>query len=146
MDGIVKLAATVLPELVALERVRTAAPHIILQAVLSLLALGAAAGALGCGIAALWIGLLPAIGPWAAPLACGGVLLLATIILIVILIVLSRNHDRSKATSGTIAKAIESGDVTPVIRPLMRENKWLLITLAVVAGMIAANKDHPRKP
>lgn len=145
MDSMVKLAVAILGELAALDRVRAVTPHIVFLAVLGMLALAAAASALGCGMAALWIGLVPAIGPWAAPLVCSGVLLLAALILLAAGYGLSRKDDRSKATGGGMTAAIESGDVTSLIGPLIREHKWLLIAIATIAGMTAAGTDRSRK-
>lgn len=142
----VKLAAAILGELGALERVRAVTPQIVFLVVLGMLALAAAGSALGCGMAALWIGLVPAIGPWAAPLVCSGVLLLAALLLLATSYGLSRKQSRSKTTGGPLARAIESGDVTPLIGPLIREHKWLMITLATVAGMAFAGTDRSRKP
>jgi hypothetical protein len=146
MDSMVKLAAAILGELAALERVRVVTPQIVFLVVLGMLALAAGGSALGCGMAALWIGLVPAIGPWAAPLVCGGVLLLAALILLATSYSLSRKRDRSKSTGGGITAAMESADVTALIGPLIREHKWLLIALATVAGMTAAGTDRSRKP
>ncbi|MGH6968062.1 MAG: hypothetical protein ACREEL_06995 [Stellaceae bacterium] len=136
MDGIVKLAATVLAEISALERARTVAPYFALAAVFVLLALAAAVGVVGCGIAALWIALLPAGGPWGAPLICAGVLLCIAAALLGGGYWLLRGRDRPKTATSALAAALESGDFAP----LVREHKWLLIALALMGGLTAAGK------
>jgi membrane protein implicated in regulation of membrane protease activity len=112
-----------------------------------MLALLAAAGALGCGVAALWVGLLPVIGSWAAALACAGVLLLAAIVMIASGYALLRRRDRSKVASSGTAEAIASGDIGQLVAPLIREHKWLLLVLAAVAGATTVSKvgTNPRR-
>ncbi|MDE2229612.1 MAG: hypothetical protein KGL11_11305 [Alphaproteobacteria bacterium] len=144
MDGIAKLALTVLAQIATAERIRTTAPQIILAAVLALLVVAAVAGGIGCGVAALWIALLPSVGPWGAPLVCGSVLLLAAAALAGAGYLLLR-HRRPKMESGVLAAAIESSDFAP----LVHEYKWLLLALALLGGMTAAGrraKDPPEKP
>ena len=136
MDGIVKLAATVLTEIVALKRTRTTALRLVLAVVLVLLAFAAALGGLGCGMAALWIVLLPVIGPWGAPLACAGALVLIAAVLVGSGYWLLRGHRKSKTRAGALAAAIESGDFAPLIR----EHKWFVLALAMLAGVATADK------
>lgn len=148
MDGIVKLAVAVLARLTALERARAVAPNIIVAVVFGVLALLAGSAALGCGIAALWIGLLPLVESWAVPLICAGVLLLAAIVLIAGGYAILRGGGRSKIASGSVAEAIDSGDVTPLIASVVQEHKWILLAATVLAGAVAGGKlakDPPRK-
>lgn len=136
MDGIVKLAAAVLAEIVALERVRTIASRVVLAVVLVSLALVAILGGLGCAIAALWIALLPVVGPWGAPLVCAGILVLLAAVLVGSGYWLLRGSRRSKTRAGALAAAIESGDFALLIR----EHKWVVLALAALAGLVTANK------
>jgi|SRR5690348_10615597 len=136
MGGIVKLALAVLAEVTTFERVRKRVPRIAIAALLVALAFAVVAGAFGCAIAALWIWLLPLVGPWGAPLICAGVLALIAAALVGGGYCLARRRGGSKTASGVLAAAIESGDFAPLIH----EHKWLLLALAALSGVAAAEK------
>jgi hypothetical protein len=136
MDGIVKLAATVLAQITTYERMRTAASQFAFATALGLLAVAAAVGGVGCGLAALWISLLPLVGIWAAPLICGGVLLVGAAILGVVIRRLLRRTMQPMTASGALAAALASGD----FEPLIQEHKWLFLGLALLAGVIIADR------
>ncbi|HVA34960.1 MAG TPA: hypothetical protein VNG52_01900 [Stellaceae bacterium] len=136
MDGFVKLAATVLAQIAALDRIRTTAPQLALTMAVGLLAVAAAVGGAGCGVAALWIWLLPLVGPWGAPLICGGVLLLGAAMLGFGVHRLLRHTIRPTSANGALAAALEGGDFAPLIQ----EHKWMLLGLALLAGVTAADK------
>lgn len=134
MGGIVKLALAVLAEVTTFERVRKRAPRIAIAALLIVLAFAVVAGGFGCAIAALWIWLLPHVGPWGAPLICAGVLVLIAGGLIGGGYCVGRS--RPKTANSALANAIESGDFAPLIH----EHKWLLLALAALSGAAAAEK------
>ena len=132
--GIVKLALAVLAEVTTFERVRKRAPRIAIAALLIVLAFAVLAGGFGCAVAALWIWLLPIVGPWGAPLICAGVLVLVAGGLVGGGYYLARSQP--KTGNRALATAIESGDFAPLIH----EHKWLLLALAALSGAAAAEK------
>ena len=81
-------AATLLAALIqafnvsrVLERWKKKAKFISIAAVLAAVALAALFGALGCGVAALWIYLIPYAGPVGAPAIVAGALLAFSLVL-----------------------------------------------------------------
>ncbi|MGH7000956.1 MAG: hypothetical protein ACREEA_05560, partial [Stellaceae bacterium] len=92
----------------------------------------------GCAIAALWIWLLPLVGPWGAPLICAGVLLLIAGALAGGGYWLARSRGGLKTGTGALAAAIETGDFAP----LVHEHKWLLLALAALSGAATAEKSR----
>ena len=136
MGGIVKLVLAVLAEITTFERVRKRAPRIAVAALLIVLAFAVVAGAFGCAIAALWIWLLPLVGSWGAPLICAAVLAVIAAALLGCGYCLARSRGGSKSAGGALAAAIESGNFAPLIH----EHKWLLLALATLSGVTAAEK------
>ncbi len=138
MGGIVKLALTVLSQMTALSRARKRAPCVAAAALLLALTFMMVVASLGCAVAALWIWLLPLVGPWGAPLICAGVLVLVAAALAggIYWVVSSRGGLQPGA--GTLAAAIESGDFAPLIH----EHKWLLLALAALSGAATAEKSR----
>ncbi|HYL32898.1 MAG TPA: phage holin family protein [Stellaceae bacterium] len=134
MGGIVNLALAILAEITTFERIRKRAPRIATAVLLVVLAFAVVAGGFGCAVAALWIWLLPVVGPWGAPLICAGVLILMAGGLIGGGYCLARS--RPKTVNSTLATAIESGDFAPLIH----EHRWLLLTLAALSGAAAAER------
>lgn len=142
MGGIVKLALSVLAEITALSRARKLAPRVALTALLLTLTAMMVAASFGCAIAALWIWLLPLVGPWGAPLICAGVLALIAAALAGGGYWFARGRGGSQAGAGTLAAAIETGDFAPLIH----EYRWLLLALAALSGAISAEKSGKTTP
>lgn len=138
MGGIVKLALSVLAEIAALSRARKLAPRVALAALLLTLTTMMAAASFGCAIAALWIWLLPLVGPWGAPLICAGVLALITAALAGSGYWLARSRGGLQTGTGTLAAAIETGDFAPLIR----DHQWLLLALAALSGAVSAERSR----
>lgn len=138
MGGIVKLALTVLAEITALSRARKRAPRVAVAALLLTLTLMLVVASLGCAIAALWIWLLPLVGPWEAPLICAGVLALIAVALAGGGYWLMRSRGGLSTGTGTLAAALETGDFAPLIY----EHKWLLLALAALSGAATAEKSR----
>ena len=138
MGGIVKLALTVLAEITALSRARKRAPRVAVAVLLLVLTSMMVAASFGCAVAALWIWLLPLVGPWGAPLICAGVLALIAAALAGGGYWLTRNRGALQTGAGTLAAAIESGDFAPLIH----EHKWLLLALAALSGAATAEKSR----
>ena len=138
MGGIVKLALTVLAQIATLSRARKLAPRVAVAALLLTLTSMMAAASFGCTIAALWIWLLPFVGPWGAPLICACVLALIAAALAGCGYWLARSRGGLQSGSGTLAAAIETGDFAPLIQ----EHKWLLLVLAALSGAATAEKSR----
>jgi len=138
MGGIVKLALTVLAEIMALSRARKRAPRVAFVALLLTLTFMMVAASFGCAVAALWIWLLPLVGSWGAPLICAGVLALVAAVLAGCGYWLARSRGGLQAEAGTLAAAIERGDFASLIH----EHKWLLVVLAALSGAAAAEKSR----
>jgi hypothetical protein len=138
MGGIVKLALTVLAEITALSRARKLAPRVAVAALLLTLTSMMVAASFGCAVAALWIWLLPLVGPWGAPLICAGVLALIAAALAGGGYWLTRKRGGLQTGTGTLAAAIETGDFAPLIQ----EHKWLLLALAALTGAATAEKSR----
>jgi len=105
---------------------------------LVLLAALCAGAAVGCGIAALWIYLVPLIGAVGAPLVVAGVFLVLCLILLAAArsVLRSRKPVRVKIDGSEI----EIGDV----ERLIRGHKGTALLIAVVAGLLAANQARKR--
>lgn len=138
MGGIVKLALTVLAEFTALSRARKLAPRVAVVALLLIMTSMAVAASFGCAIAALWIWLLPLVGPWGAPLICAGVLALVAAALVGGGYSVARSRGGLRDGSGTLAAAIETGDFASLIH----EHRWILIALAALSGAVTAEKSR----
>lgn len=138
MGGIVKLALAVLAEITALSRARKRAPRVAVAALLLTLTSMMVAASFACAMAALWIWLLPLVGPWGAPLICAGVLALVAVALAGCGYWLARGRGGLQSGPGTLATAIETGDFAPLIH----EHKWLLLALAALGGAVSAEKSR----
>jgi len=138
MGGIVKLALTVLDEVTTLSRARERASRVVVTAILLTLMAMMIAASVGCALAALWIGLLPIVGPWEAPLICAGALAVVAAALGCGGYCLARSRNRPPTGTGTLETAIESGDFAPLIH----QHKWILLALAALSGMVSAEKSR----
>jgi hypothetical protein len=94
----------------------------------AILAAIAAIAALGCVIAAIWLALLPAIGPVWTPLLIGAVL--AGIAGILVLLILRRPRGGRRS---------DGEDPAALLSAIMRDHKASLILGAALAGMLAAS-------
>lgn len=138
MGGIVKLAFAVLDEVLTLARARARASRMVVAAILLTLMAMTIAASVGCALAALWIALLPVVGPWGAPLVCAGALALVAAALACGGYCLTRSRNGSPTGTGTLGTAIESGDFAPLIH----QHKWILLALAALSGMATAEKSR----
>jgi len=138
MGGIVKLALAVLNEVTTLARTRERASRMVFAAILLTLMAMMIAASVGCALAALWIWLLPVVGPWGAPLICAGALALVAAALGCGGYCLTRGRNGSPTATGTLTAAIESGDFAPLIH----EHKWILLALAALSGVASAEKSR----
>jgi len=110
----------------ALERWKKKAKLIGIAAVLAAAALAAFFGALGCAVAALWIYLIPYVGPVGAPLILSGGLLALCVILLAAAYLLARRKPR-----------VKGADFAAAIKPLLE---------AVLVGFTLGGKTKKTKP
>jgi len=94
----------------------------------AILAAIAAIAAIGCAIAAIWLALLPAIGPVWTPLLIGAVL--AGIAGIFVLLI-SRRPRRGRRSDGE--------DPAALLSAMFRDHKASLLLGAALLGMLAAS-------
>lgn len=126
-------AATLLAALIqafnvsrVLERWKKKAKFISIAAVLAAVALAALFGALGCGVAALWIYLIPYAGPVGAPLILSGGLLVLCVILLAVACGIARREPK-----------VKSADFATAFKPLLE---------AVLVGFTLGGTTKKAKP
>jgi hypothetical protein len=138
MGSLIKLATWALIESGRAGSARAATSRIAVVALCAGLAGVLVVAALSCAAAALWIYVLPSLGPVGAPLAVASVL--STLMLILALaawLVLRRNRARPGAAMAPqllLSQAVR----------LFNEHKGAVLVAAIVAGMATANSG--RKP
>jgi hypothetical protein len=94
----------------------------------AILAAIAAIAALGCAIAAIWLALLPVIGPIWTPLAIGAVL---AVVAAVLVLLISRRPRGGRRSAGE--------DPAALLSAILRDHKASLILGAALAGMLAGS-------
>jgi hypothetical protein len=129
MGSVIKLALAVLTQLSSVQRI--AGPRTIAAILLVLAAAFAGIAAIGCGIAALWIFLIPYIGAAGAALSAAAVLLVLCAVLSTAGYTLLK---RNRTPIENIAEAIQSD----AGRKLVRDYKPLLLAASVLAGLVGA--------
>ncbi len=97
-----------------------------------------AGAAFGCAMAALWIVLLPQIGPVLAPLAVCGLLLVLALALLLTSQVVARRKVSGTAAAGAAGDPL-AALATDALR-LVREHKGAMLLSAVLAGLIIGRK------
>ncbi|HKT19713.1 MAG TPA: hypothetical protein VJR47_16810 [Stellaceae bacterium] len=132
MDALLKVAAPVLVELVRMAQGGDVAKRGALAGGFAFAALLLALAAIGCAIAALWIYMIPLIGPGAAPLVCVGALLILLGICLLVCKSLFRQRSRgSDALLQCLGQLDPSG--------FFSEHKATLLIAALVLGLIAGS-------
>jgi hypothetical protein len=129
MGSMIKLALAVLTHLASVQRI--AGPRTIAAILLALAAAFAGIAAIGCGVAALWIFLIPYTGAAGAALSAAAVLLVLCAVLSTAGYALLK---RNRTPIENIAEAIQSD----AGRKLVRDYKPLLLATSVLAGLVGA--------
>jgi hypothetical protein len=135
-----KTLLALLARLMAFERIGAAAERAVTVALLGMVAALFAVAALGCAAAALWLALLPSVGPIYAPLILAGVLLL---IALVILAFARRTLRRRPPQSTSVAPA-ELAALLEAAEPLFNEHKGTALLAALIAGLVAGRGGRNR--
>lgn len=98
-----------------------------------------AVAAMGCAVAALWIYLLPLLGPVGAPLvAAGALLVLALVLLLVARRALGGRAPRTLPASNGVA-------ATADLARLIKDHKIEMLVAALTAGLVAGAPGARRK-
>ena len=116
------------------ERIRISSGQLMLATLCAIVAAAAMVASIACVIGALWIFLLPRLGPVGAPLVIAGVLLTFAIILLAITRRLSRR--RQAVVSAGPDPTLILGEATD----LFRKHKGSMLLAALVAGLIVGNE------
>jgi hypothetical protein len=138
MSSLIKLLAWGLIESGRVGNARAATIRMTTAALCAGLAVVLMLGALGCAVTALWIFMLPSLGPVGTPLAVAVTLSVAAVIMAAIVWLVWR-YDRRKPDV-TMAPQLLLSEATR----LFSEHKGAVMLAALVAGMAAANGG--RKP
>jgi hypothetical protein len=138
MSSLIKLLAWGLIESGRVGNARTATIRMTTAALCAGLAVVLMLGALGCAVTALWIFMLPSLGPVGSPLAVAVTLSIVAVIMAAI-VWLAGRHDRSKSDLA-MAPQILLSEATR----FFSEHKGAVMLAALVAGMAVANGG--RKP
>jgi hypothetical protein len=142
MDDAMKAILAAFGEIAASRRVGGAARRMTLAACCAGLAAAFAAAAAGCAVTALWIFLLPAVGPIGAPLISAAVLLLLCGALVAAIWRLLR-HRPAPVAGQTSPDAAAPALLIAEASRLIEENKGAALLAALLAG--AATENATRK-
>jgi hypothetical protein len=135
MEGLVKLALMVLSEMQAANRIRAGATRTTAAAACFAFAVIAGTAAVGCGVAAVWIYLIPEVGPVTAAFLSGALLLVIALILVAVARNLVTNNapTRPAPADGTADALL--GD----IQGLFQRHKAPSLLAALLAGLAAGS-------
>jgi hypothetical protein len=136
MGGLIKLATWALIESGRAGSARAAAIRMSMASLCASLAAVLALAAFGCAAAALWIAMLPVLGPIGAPFAVAASLSIVTVILAAVGWLIVR-HSRQKSDIAAAPEILLSEATR-----LFSEHKGAVLLAAFVAGMAAANGSH----
>ena len=138
MGSLLKIALSVLAASKGSSAFAAFTGRMMAAALLGTLAILLALGAWGCVCAALWIALIPSLGPAGAPLFVAGACLLLAGILALIGWLLIRRR-RARPVDGLQLDALV-GEASRFIN----EHKGAALLAAALAGMLAANSGRKR--
>lgn len=138
MGSLIKLALSALAASSQTSALAAFSGRMVAGGVLGVVALLLAGAAWGCACAALWIALIPALGPVGAPLVVAGVCLSVAGLLALAAWQLVRRR-RARAVNHLQLDAVmaEAGK-------LIQEHKVEAIVAAIVAGFVAGNSGRKR--
>jgi hypothetical protein len=138
MGSLIKLALSALAASSQTSALAAFSGRMVAGGVLGVVALLLAGAAWGCACAALWIALIPALGPVGAPLVVAGVCLSVAGLLALAAWQLVRRR-RARAVNHLQLDAVmaEAGK-------LIQEHKVEAVVAAIVAGFVAGNSGRKR--
>jgi len=130
MESILKLVLAVLAEIAGASRLRVTAVKLFLAALLVVAGAAAFVGAIACGVAALWITLIPLLGAAGVALAMAGLLLLIALIASVASWQLAKRR----------RKASRFAEIIGVLQKEGVADHIALLLAALFAGALAGSK------
>lgn len=138
MDASMRAAAMEFGAIAARGRMGRRARRMTSAAWCALLATTFATASVGCGVAALWIFVLPAVGPVGAPLIAAGALLLLCVALVVTIRGILRRRPAPISAAAVPDAAIPALLIAEASR-LLDENKGAALLAALLAGAVAGD-------
>jgi hypothetical protein len=140
MKSIVMMALSALLQGSLVSRAAETAGRLSIPILFGMIAAMFAIAAIGCLAAALWIFLIPSVGPVWAPVICAGALFALAGILVATGIAISRRMKaRAHAPLPSLAAAIPDGLLDDV-GDMLKKNQGALLAAALVAGIFAATR------
>jgi hypothetical protein len=141
MDVLMKGAAIAFAETVSAGGTGFAARRMTAAAWCGTLATAFAVAAVGCAVTALWVFVLPEVGPVGAPLIAAAALLLLCVPLLVIARSLMRRRSTRLPATAVPDVALPVLLITQASR-LLQENKGSALLAALLAGATAGGLDR----
>ncbi len=138
MDASMRAAAMEFGAIAARGRMGQRARRMTAAAWFALLATTFATASVGCGVAALWIFMLPAVGPVGAPLIAAGALLLLCLALVATIRGILRRGPTPISAAAVPDAAIPALLIAEASR-LLDENKGAALLAALLAGAVAGD-------
>jgi hypothetical protein len=138
MGSLIKLALSALAASSQTSALAAFSGRMVAGGALAVVAVVFAGAAWGCACAALWIALIPALGPVGAPLVVAGVCLIVAALLALAAWQLVRRR-RARA-----ANHLQLDAVMAEAGKLIQEHKVEAIVAAIVAGFVAGNTGRKR--
>jgi hypothetical protein len=142
MDSLMRAAIMAFGGVNARGKIGKAARRLTAAAGCAALAGICATASAGCAVAALWVFVLPRVGPVGAPLIAAAALLLLCLALLATSRVMLRRRPApiaSATLSGSTAPALLIAEATR----LFGDNKGAALLAALLAGATAANLERP---
>jgi hypothetical protein len=141
MDVLMKAAVMVFAEIAASDRPGVAARRMTAAAWCGVLAAAFATASAGCAVTALWVFVLPEVGPVGAPLIAAAALLSLCLSLLAIIRSIWWRRRASLPAGAAPAADIPAELITEVSR-LVHENKGAALLAALLAGVTAGSGGH----
>jgi hypothetical protein len=142
MDALMRAAAIAFAEVAAGNRIGVAARRMTAAAWCAAIAAAFATASAGCGVAALWIFVLPDVGPvGAALIAAAALLLLCLSLLATVAVILRRRRPAPLPTAVVPVAALPVVLIAEATR-LFDENKGAALLAALLAGATAGTRDR----
>ena len=141
MDVLIKGAATAFAETVSAGGIGSVARRMTAAAWCGALATVFAAASVGCAVTALWVFVLPEVGPVGAPLIAAAALLLLCVPLLVIARSLLRRRSPRLPAIAVPDVALPTLLMTQASR-LLEQNKGAALLAALLAGATAGGLDR----
>jgi hypothetical protein len=141
MDVLLKGSAMAFADTVSAGGVGFAARRMMVAALCVALATVFATASVGCAVTALWVSVLPEVGPVGAPLIAAGVLFLLCLPLLVIARSILRRRPQPLSAPALPDAAIPALLIAEASR-LLEENKGAALLAALLAGATAGSLNR----